>query len=558
LQPSALAKRGNILLLLALIAFYFYGLGHLPLIGPDEPRYAQVAREMLIRGDLITPTLGGYLWFEKPALLYWLLMASYKLFGVSEWSTRLPAAFSGLVTIAAVFLIGRRVEGAAPDEQLPAFGSWSAVVLATTLGIAVFSRAASFDILLTMSTTWTLAFFIISELQQDPKLRRRFLVGFYAFVGVSLLAKGLVGLVIPLGVVGVYYAFRRRLPQRNLILTLGWGIPLALAVAAVWYAPVIWKHGWPFIDQFFIQHHFARYITNRYRHPKPPYYYVLIFPLLFLPWTFFLIGGLLRSEHWRWLRSEARGGYARTRDSEQVDKLRAFAVAWLLVPLVFFSFSTSKLPGYILPVLPAAALMVGETLSRLGSRSGYVEWAPKLTAALLLVLAVAAPFYASRSGKFSVACGLMMAMPLAVAGFFALLSSRPAASAMLIAGATSLALVVVLNCGAPAYAEHESAKRLLELAASKGYSQTAIYGMQRDDRSPEFYAPGRVVYGPDGEPVFYDNAGPVIDESRRRGGEALLVFVRIEDVSLWSRYQSVAADVIGDNGRYAILAVRAQ
>ena len=84
MHPSALAKRLYILLFIAIVALYLYGLGSLPLLGPDEPRYAQVAREMFLRGDWVTPTLGGHTWFEKPALLYWLMIASYKIFGVSE------------------------------------------------------------------------------------------------------------------------------------------------------------------------------------------------------------------------------------------------------------------------------------------------------------------------------------------------------------------------------------------------------------------------------------------------------------------------------------------
>ena len=110
MQPSALAKRLYILLFIVVIVFYFYGLGSLPLLGPDEPRYAQVAREMFLRGDPITPTLGGHTWFEKPALLYWMITASFGIFGVSEWSARLGPAVCGLLTIAAVWYVARAVE----------------------------------------------------------------------------------------------------------------------------------------------------------------------------------------------------------------------------------------------------------------------------------------------------------------------------------------------------------------------------------------------------------------------------------------------------------------
>jgi 4-amino-4-deoxy-L-arabinose transferase-like glycosyltransferase len=191
LQPSSLAKRAYIVLFLVIIAFYLYGLGQLPLLGPDEPRYAQVAREMFLRGDLVTPTLGGHTWFEKPSLLYWMMIAAYKIFGVTEWAARLGPALCGVLTVVAVWFVGRAVR----------IEFWSAVVMASCLGLIVFSRAASFDVVITMTATWSLAFFLLYQLRKNVWS----LVGFYVFVGVSLLAKGLVGIVIPFGVVGVYY-----------------------------------------------------------------------------------------------------------------------------------------------------------------------------------------------------------------------------------------------------------------------------------------------------------------------------------------------------------------
>jgi 4-amino-4-deoxy-L-arabinose transferase-like glycosyltransferase len=557
LQPSTLAKRGTLFLFITLIAFYFYGLGHIPFVGPDEARYAQVAREMFFRRDLITPTLGGHLWFEKPALLYWMMIASFKLFGVSEWSARLPSAVCGILTIFAVFLIARRVEQKNPDEASCGLAFWSALASATTLGIVVFSRAASFDIVLTMTTTWALAFFAFYELGEECKFRWRFLLGFYASIGLSLLAKGLVGLVIPIGVVGVYYLFRRRLPDRNIFLSLFWGIPLALAVAATWYAPVIWRNGWPFVDQFLMQHQFARYVTNKYHHPQRFYFYLLILVPLSLPWIAFLIDGILKARAVVWRAKNYAGHRAGDRGSSSIDQLRVFAVAWLLLPLLFFSFSNSKLPGYILPVLPAAALIVGARLSRHTADPENRNWAIKTTGAISLLFAAAALVYARVSGSLSPACALAIAAPLVAAGGFALLSTRRRiASILAIAGATLLVVIIALNCAASKFADRESAKRLLQLADSKGYSQAAIYGLQRDDRTPEFYAAGRVVYGSDGEPVMYEGAGQAIYESRIRG-EVILTFVPLEDLGQLTGRPAVQADVIGNNGRFAIVAVRA-
>src|SRR5690349_17575296 len=141
LHPSALAKRVSILIAAITIAFYLYGLGKLPLLGPDEPRYVEVARGMFLSGDLITPRLGGHTWFEKPALLYWMIVAAFKIFGVSEWSARVGPALCGLLTIAAVWRVGREIRA----------GESSALVMATCLSLIAFSRVATFDVVVTMT-----------------------------------------------------------------------------------------------------------------------------------------------------------------------------------------------------------------------------------------------------------------------------------------------------------------------------------------------------------------------------------------------------------------------
>ncbi len=239
MQLPTPAKRLWLLLFFAVIASYCYGLNHFPLVGPDEPRYAQVAREMYQRGDFITPTLGGHTWFEKPALLYWIMMAAYGLFGSSEIAARIGPALFGLLTILAVFWVGRCVARSSNEGELCGAGVWSALVTASMLGIIVFSRAASFDIIVTMTITWALSFFFVHELEIEEGRRRRLLVGFYIFVGLSLLAKGLIGIVIPFGVIVIYQLMRRAYLSRWFMRSLIWGIPLACAVAAIWYGPVI-------------------------------------------------------------------------------------------------------------------------------------------------------------------------------------------------------------------------------------------------------------------------------------------------------------------------------
>jgi 4-amino-4-deoxy-L-arabinose transferase-like glycosyltransferase len=551
LQPSILAKRGSVLLFLAVASFYFYGLGHLPLVGPDEPRYAQVAREMFLRHDLITPTLGGHTWFEKPALLYWMMIGSFKLFGVSEWAARLPAAVSGLLTLAAVYTIARRLERT--DERLSGYGFWSVVAAATTIGIFIFSRAASFDIILTMTTSWALGFYALHEMEKDAKLQSWFLAGFYIFIGLSLLAKGLVGIVMPLGVVSFYYLFRRKLPQKSVVVSLIWGIPLALVVAATWYGPVISRHGWTFIDQFFIQHHFARYVSNKYHHWRPVYYYLIVIPLLVLPWNAFLFDALMRARRWPW-----RAGTLMLRPDDSLSRLMIFALAWSLFPFLFFSFANSKLPGYLVPILPAVALIVGQRFWRFQSEQGITNWAIRTTGMLCVLFALGGLAYAWRTNEMTGLCAFLMGAPLVIAGCFALFSRyKAAASILLIAGATLVVMIVALHCGAPQAAEHESSKRLLELAGERGYSSTVIYGMQRSDRTPEFYAAGRVIYDSDGEPVMYEGPLQVIAESQRRA-DFVLAFVPLKGVSQLTGMSSAETDVIANNGRYAIVAVKSR
>ena len=548
MQPLTLAKRGSLFLFLVIVAFYLYGLGQLPLLGPDEPRYAQVAREMFLRGDLITPTLGGHQWFEKPALLYWMMIASYKLFGVSEWSARLPSAVSGILTIAALFLVARRVEQTTEDEQLQGLGFWTGLAASTTLGIIVFSRAASFDIVLTMTISWSLAFFILHELERDGKRRRQLLIGFYVFIGLSLLAKGLIGLVIPAAVAGAYYFLRRRWPTRDTLLSPVWGLPLAVTVAATWYAPVIWQHGQPFIDRFVWQHQFARYVSNNYRHPGPIYYYLAILVPLTLPWTAFLIGGLARAGGWVWRPVNA--------SEEPAKKLVVFAFVWLLFPLLFFTFSSSKLPGYILPSLPAAALLIGERLLRFNSDFRSQAWKLKTTVALFVLGAVTATAYAWRFERTLLNCALIAATILGVTGALALFAARRRAVSVLLICAASVSVVLtLLHCGAGVMVERESSKRLLQLADARGYSQTLIYGLKLDDRSPEFYAAGRVVYQPDGEPYIYEGPPQLVNECRRRG-TTLLAFVYLDGVKELQSAHAAHTEVIGENGRVALVAVR--
>jgi 4-amino-4-deoxy-L-arabinose transferase-like glycosyltransferase len=527
-------------------AAYFYGLGSFPLIGPDEPRYAQVAREMYARGDWVTPTLAGHTWFEKPVLAYWLMIVCYKLFGMTELATRLGSALAGMLTFVLVGLAARRAEFES-GEALRGYGIACAGVMASTLGLIAFSHAASFDVLLTATVTACLACFYLSEVERDAGARRRMLAGFYACIGASLLAKGLVGLVIPVGVVGVYFILRRRWTARLGIL---WGVPLCLAVAAAWYAPVIARHGSTFVNEFFIQHHFARYVSNKYHHPQPFYFYLPIILMLALPWTLFFVSGFVSLRE-----TNARADDAAT-------KLRVLMLAWLVVPLLFFSASGSKLPGYVLPALPAVALLAGDRLHKYLRGAGGIM-TMRLTGALALLFCAAGSVLAfTRAGarlglpELTLGCALVLVLPAGVAGLIALfLTRKRALCAVAIVSATLLTTPLIVACALLRATQKETAAHLLGAAQAQGYGALPVVHLHAVDRTTEFYAAGRLAYDSEGEPLKFEGTHDVAEFARTKGGSAL-VLVPMEYASQLNVEPGLETKVVSDNGSFALVLVR--
>ncbi len=528
------------MLLATTAVVYFYGLGRVPFVGADEPRYAQVAREMYERGDAVTPTLGGHTWFEKPALVYWAAMAGYKLFGVAEWTARLGAACAGWLTVFLVGWIAGRVEEREGERatwlQLSAGAS-----AATSAGLIVFSRGVNFDIFITMTVACALAFFFAAELEASRRARHWLLAGFYAGMGAALLAKGLIGVVIPAGVVALYYLLRRRRPE--MWKSAFWGFFITLAVAALWYAPVVARHGWTFVDEFFVKHHFARYLSNKYHHPQPFWFYLAIIPALLLPWSAWLASGISQARRWDWRADDATG------------KLRIFALAWLLFPLLFFSVSGSKLPGYILPALPGAALLMGERLASFLRGEGGTR-ALRATGVLVLALATAGTVYGLRETELSRICIALVAAPGGIAGAYALFAPCRRESVWFVVGASFLTTLLLVGCAAERVAARESVRDLLRAAEGRGYGASPILNLHTVERTAQFYGAGRLIYDEGrGEPWKFEGAGEVLEVARQRGG-TLLVIVPPEYARQLLDFPPLATEVIGDNGTVVLVAAR--
>jgi 4-amino-4-deoxy-L-arabinose transferase-like glycosyltransferase len=549
LQRFLLAKRAWVVLLAAVCVVFFYGLGSLPFIGPDEPRYAEVAREMFARGDWVTPTLAGRVWFEKPALLYWLMIAAYRVLGVTETAARLGSALAGILTVLFVGWTARRAEFES-GEGLRGFGISVASVAGSTLGLLTFAHAASFDMLLTATVTGCLALFYASEVTRDEGRRRALLVGFYLLVGASLLAKGLIGVVIPGGVTAVYFLLRRRLSG---IFRMGllWGVPLALLVAATWYAPVLARHGRVFFDEFIVRQHFARFVSNRYHHPQPFYFYLPVTLVLTLPWTAFLVGGIWGA------------GSVNPRAEDAASKLRVLALAWLVVPIIFFSASGSKLPGYVLPAIPGAAVLAGDCLHRyLSGRGGLL--AMRLTGVLaLLCAATCVVFSFYNVGEVGALvrevpryCTVALILPVGVLGLVAvLLTKRRALCAASVVCMTLLTVVIIVACALGPFARRETVAQLFREADARGLGSLYVVELHTIERTSEFYAAGRLAYDTDGDPLKLEGANQVADFAESHGGAALVIVPVEEEQQLW-REPRLEPTHVGDNGANALVHVK--
>ncbi len=333
-----------ILILATLYICYFSHLGAIGFVGPDEPRYAWIARDMAETGDWVTPRLYGKPWFEKPPLFYWGAALCFKLFGVSEAAARLPSAISALLATLALAWFAFRVYGAETAR-------WLLLLLPTTVGMIGFSHAAATDMPFSAMLTIAMVCAAVvlgltrneksSVLPQTPWLA---LVLFGFFLGLAVLAKGPAGIILVGGSVFFWALFTKRWRDAFRLFH-----PAALAsffaTALPWYI-LCARRNPDFFGIFIIEHNFKRYLTPEFQHIQPIWYYIPILLLAFLPWT---LGFLV------WLSK-----------SKQVDKgpvadgqRNSFFLSFGLFPLLFFSISRSKLPGYILPAMaPLACLLV--------------------------------------------------------------------------------------------------------------------------------------------------------------------------------------------------------
>jgi 4-amino-4-deoxy-L-arabinose transferase len=420
---------------------YFYQLNGAGMLGPDEPRYASIGREMARSGDWVTPRLWGEPWFEKPPLLYWLTAVAFRLGIGPDWAPRLPIAI-----IAVAFLIFYWRLLATEFGTRPA--SMSTLILGTTWGWIGYGQIGVTDLL--VSATFSAA--MLLALPWVAKGDRQRLPLSAALLALAVLAKGLgpIALSVPL-------AARRRF--RDLLSPRVW-LPF-LVIALPWYVLCYLRNGRQFVEVLFIQQHFGRLASTSLGHAQPWWFYVPILAAGLLPWTP-LAPLLFRRASWN-------------------EPRRAFLLAWLLFGLIFFSIFLNKLPGYILPLVPAAAALMALALDEIPDARPWLA----ASALFLVVFPIAVQVLPG-----AVAAGLSralhphfawpMLLPAAAAIAVWFLRSRLTAVALLAVCAT--AGVVYLKVSALPELDRAASARPLWRQIESRADQACIATLSRDPR----------------------------------------------------------------------------
>jgi 4-amino-4-deoxy-L-arabinose transferase-like glycosyltransferase len=335
-----------ILILATLYVCYFGHLGAIGFVGPDEPRYAWIARDMAETGDWVTPRLYGKPWFEKPPLFYWGAALCFKLFGVNEAAARLPSAISALLATFALAWLAFRLYGAETAR-------WLLLLLPTTVGMIGFSHAASTDMpfsaMLTIAMVCAAVVLGLTRSENSPIIPQTpwlALVLFGFFLGLAVLAKGPAGIILVGGTIFFWALFTKRWRDAFLLFH-----PAALTsfclTALPWYI-LCARRNPDFFRIFIIEHNFKRYLTPEFQHIQPFWYYLPILLIALFPWVGMSISAV----------SYVFGRKLGMRP----DIWSIYLSTWILFPPIFFSISKSKLPGYVLPAILPFALLTAISL----------------------------------------------------------------------------------------------------------------------------------------------------------------------------------------------------
>jgi 4-amino-4-deoxy-L-arabinose transferase-like glycosyltransferase len=531
------------------------GLG---LVGADEPRYAQIAHEMLVRFDsahtlkarlsaCVTPYLYGHPWLEKPALYYWRAMFIFQDFGVHDWSARLPSASFAFIMAALIYLHMRRFR---PGGHLDA-----ALITVACAGIIGFSRGASTD----MQMAAPLAIGLLGWYAWYETDSKFWLYDIYFFTGLATLAKGPVAPFLALAIVAAF-AFLRR--DWSILWRSFWwpGVALYFAMVLPWFIAV--QHQNPtFFREFFLEHNLERFATNRYQHHQPFWYYLVVVLLAVMPWTVIAVRALadgIQTSVCEW--RARRASRCKPCAGRPGDAFPEFLVLWALIPIFFFSLSRSKLPGYILPSIPPITILTGDYLFR-RRQAGLNRWVLNghaLLCAVMTLFALLLPWFVAHGRQMppvrallvalAASCGAALLILVVVKGF-------GVARLRLVTSAVLMVLVLFLYgvgpfFGIPAIPQTKRVIHLLDrsysarplaerlAAVAHGNETVAVFRVRRDDEyGLSFYRNREVVnYEEGGVP---DEQHLLVARVAGRGGVDLHTQAALDEYLAGRQYEQL-------------------
>jgi 4-amino-4-deoxy-L-arabinose transferase-like glycosyltransferase len=351
---------------------FFVGLASVGLMDETEPLFAEASRQMTVTGDWVTPYFNGVTRFDKPPLVYWLMAIGFQIFGVGEWAVRLPSALAATALVGMGFYTLRRfgfsrpelatavtqnMNGAVPQRSRLSQRNlfWSAMIGSGAMALhpetIVWARSGVSDMLLSGCMGIALLAFFLGYAQPEmPQRQRNWYFTTYVFLGLAVLTKGPVGVVLPGLIVLAFLLYVGQFRQVLRELHLVKGAVIFLAITVPWHVLVIAANGQAYIDSFFGYHNVERFTNVVNGHAAPWYFYFLVVAVGFLPWAPFLPWAIarLRCHRPQFWQTQPRSSH-----------LGIFALAWFVVIFGFFTIAVTKLPSYVLPLMPAAAILVG-------------------------------------------------------------------------------------------------------------------------------------------------------------------------------------------------------
>jgi len=344
-------------LLLAVAIIWFGNIEYRKLIKPDEGRYAEIPREMVVSGDWVTPRLNDLKYFEKPPLQYWATATAYEVFGEHQWTSRLWAALTGFAGILLVWFAGARLFRREA-------GHYAAMLLGGSMLYVLMAHINTLDMGVTFFITLGIVGLLLGQQEgADTGVRRNWMYVAWVAMALAVLSKGLMGLILPGAALFLYSVVQRDLGMWKRI-HWGMGLMLFMLVVSPWFYLVM-KANPEFFDKFFIYEHYTRFTTKDLGRYQPWYYFVPVLLLGMMPWTILMFDTMLRT--WK--------------DSRRSDKAfnpERFLLVWAVFIYIFFTISGSKLPSYLLPMFPALALLMGKQLAEMSGRRLFWLIAPML------------------------------------------------------------------------------------------------------------------------------------------------------------------------------------